>query len=246
MVSDMEVAMRPLRPWQACSRLALSALAAIAAFAAPGIARASVASAVLHPTPLATNQVPITVQLGNTPVGATSQVLDPSTLYLSYDTSSHQLTVLGADLLGTDVTFDFGALLEFTTTNLLVVVNTDFPGAPTPVVSVNPSTGAFSNLNVPVEFTGTLTFPGQPDTLAAAATATIVLSGTFTYDAGSGSMSFAGVTGTFGPVKLVITPLVFVFVSGTPTFNFSGPTLLPVFADGFESGGLSAWSETSP
>lgn len=195
-----------------------------------------------------TNEVGITITPESpvlSPRNATSQIQPASVLYLTYDTDTHLLTVQNADWYGSSVTFNFGQLLQVTANGLRVRSTSDIPNAPTPVVSVNPSTGAFSNLNVPVLFTANVQLNQNPTIIAVSAQTTVVLAGTLSVDSGTGAMALTDVTGTYGDLPVVLGGFV-LQVSGSFAFNFSaGPTDF-VFRDGFDVGGISGWTSHVP
>ncbi len=190
----------------------------VASIAVPAVARASVLFDRLSPTPSTTNSVGVTVTFLTVPKNATSTVQSASFIDLHYDTDSHQLTVADADLLGSNVSFTW-ASLTMNANNLRVQYAPDLPSAPIPTTTVDANSGAFSNLNVPVRFTGSVSVNGGSQ-IPAIGDTTIVLSGTFTYDPSDGSFALTNVTGTYGPLLLQITQSVSVSISGSTTFNF--------------------------
>lgn len=210
----------------------------------PAAAKAAELFGPLRPT-AATNEVGITVTpVVLDPVSAVSQVEPTTILYLYFDTLTHQLTVVDADIFGSDVSFQFPSL-RLDATDLRVRLATDIPNAPIPTVEVDPDTGSFSLLNVPVRFTGFVSLNGSAPIPALGET-TIVLSGTFAYDAGSGWMALTDVSGDYGPLPLQITQSFSVQISGATVFNMSAGPLESIFADGFEGGHTSEWSATVP
>ncbi|MBK7974221.1 MAG: hypothetical protein IPK07_13390 [Deltaproteobacteria bacterium] len=198
-------------------RAVLVLVVALTGFTVPR-ARASLLFDRLSPTN-GTNTVSVTVTLQGQPNSQTSQILGASTIDVDYDTSSHELRVVDAELLGSNVTFQLPNV-ELQATNLRVSFAPDIAVAPNPVATVNAGNGTFTDLQVPVRFTGTVSVNGGASSGAVGETI-IILAGTFHLDPTDGSFALTSVSGAYGPLTLQLTQNASVQISGTTAVNFA-------------------------
>ncbi len=224
---------------------ALTALAATRA-------RADIFQDQLTPTPATTNNAVLHLSVTKLappgghagPVDATMDVLAGSTVNVAYDSSTGFLSIPGALLLGSDVSFSFGGLFQACVRD--VALSVDYTDTAHYLMPAQVDGQGNFDLDVPVAFSGFLGSTCNGDQIVYLDGSFVHMQGTLTVDPGTGAMvltNFATV-GDFSPLEFDYPGYTF-DLTGSVTLNFNG-TIHPVFGDGFENGTTSNWSAVSP
>ena len=195
----------------------LGVAAFVFAALAPLGARASLLFNRIAPTPGERNDALLRATFYSQWDQVTSEALDGSFLDFNYDTDTHQLSLVGIHMLGSDVRFLLPIELEATGIQVTfsAIGTNSFPSVP-----VDPGSGAFHDLVVPVQLRAQLGFGGA--TQPVIGNAQVRMAGTFTVDPATSAFQITDFTGAIDPPLPIYVTYPPYVLTGTLTFNMSG------------------------
>lgn len=197
------------------ARLVFAAVLVVA-FAPLG-ARASVLFNRIAPTPGERNDALLRATFSSQWDQVTSVALEGSFLDFNYDTETHQISLVGIHMLGIDVRFLLPIELAFADIEIGYsgVGSLSFPSA-----LVDPATGAFHDLVVPVQLRAQLEWGAEREPVFGSAQ--VRMAGTFTVDPATSAFQITEFTGVIDPPLSIFVTFPPYVVTGTLTFNMSG------------------------